>query len=148
MESTIVIPEFVDARVGPRGALESLSQEEIEKLLSSGQGGLYPLFRQCALAVLNAGSDSDNSKEIFDKYRDFDIRIVRHAWGVKLEIKNAPAAAFVDGEMIRGIKELLFSVLRDVVYIANEIVDGTRFDLSKPQSVTNAVFHILRNARQ
>ena len=147
MESTIVIPEFVDARVGPRGALESLSQEEIEKLLSSGQGGLYPLFRQCALAVLNSGSDSDNAKEIFDRYRDFDIRIVRHAWGVKLEIRNAPAAAFVDGEMIRGIKELLFSVLRDVVYIANEIVDGTRFDLAKPASVTNAVFHILRNAR-
>ena len=122
MESTIVIPEFVDARVGPRGALESLSQEEIEKLLSSGQGGLYPLFRQCALAVLNAGSDSDNSKEIFDKYRDFDIRIVRHAWGVKLEIRNAPAAAFVDGEMIRGIKEHLFAVLRDVIYTANEIV--------------------------
>src|SRR5256885_9988516 len=29
--------------------------------------------------------------------------------------QNAPAAAFVDGEMIRGIKEHLFAVLRDVV---------------------------------
>jgi predicted Rossmann-fold nucleotide-binding protein len=147
METSIVVPEFVDARVGPRGALESLSQEEIEKLLSSGQGGLYPLFRKCALAVLNAGSNIDNSKEIFDRYRDFDIQIVRHAWGVKLEIKNAPAAAFVDGEMIRGIKELLFSVLRDVVYISNEIVDSGRFNLSDSKSITNAVFHILRNAR-
>jgi predicted Rossmann-fold nucleotide-binding protein len=97
---------------------------------------------------LNAGSNIDNSKEIFDRYRDFDIQIVRHAWGVKLEIKNAPAAAFVDGEMIRGIKELLFSVLRDVVYISrNEIVDSGRFDLSDSKSITNAVFHILRNAR-
>ena len=147
METSIVVPEFVDARVGPRGALESLSQEEIEKLLSSGQGGLYPLFRKCALAVLNAGSNIDNSKEIFDRYRDFDIQIVRHAWGVKLEIKNAPAAAFVDGEMIRGIKELLFSVLRDVVYISNEIVDSGRFNLNDSKSITNAVFHILRNAR-
>ena len=135
MESTVVIPEFVDARVGPRGALESLSQEEIEKLLSSGQGGLYPLFRQCALAVLNTGSDSDNAKEIFDRYRDFDIRLLRHTWGIKLEIRNAPAAAFVDGEMIRGIKELLFSVLRDVVYIANEIVDAyNRFTEEAEQS--------------
>ena len=146
MESSIVIPEFVDARVAPRGALETLSQEEIEVLLSSGQGGLYPLFRQCALAVLNAGSDTDDAREIFDRYRDFDIRIVRHTFGVKLEIKNAPAAAFVDGHMIRGIKELLFAVLRDVVYTANEIVNNDRFDLSCPQAITNAVFHILRNA--
>lgn len=136
MESSIVIPEFVDARVAPRGALETLSQEEIELLLSSGQGGLYPLFRQCALAVLNAGSDTDDAREIFERYRDFDIRIVRHAFGVKLEIKNAPAAAFVDGHMIRGIKELLFAVLRDVVYTANEIVNNDRFDLSRPQAIT------------
>lgn len=147
METSIVVPEFVDARVGPRGALEILSQDEIAKLLSSGQGGLYPLFRQCALAVLNSGSDSDNAKEILDRYSNFDIRIVRHAFGVKLEIRNAPASAFVDGEMIRGIKELLFAVLRDVVYIANEIVESGRFDLANPQSITNAVFHILRNAR-
>ncbi len=146
METSVVIPEFVDARVGPRGALESLSQEEIENLLSSGRGGLYPLFRKCALAVLNCGSDLDNAKEIFDKYRDFEIDIVRHAWGIKLEIRNAPAAAFVDGEMIRGIKELLFATLRDVVYIWNEI-EGGRFDLTKPAAITNAVFHILRNAR-
>ncbi|MFM7627620.1 MAG: pyrimidine/purine nucleosidase domain-containing protein, partial [Gammaproteobacteria bacterium] len=59
METSIVIPESVDARVAPRGALETLSQEEMEQLLSSGQGGLYPLFRRCALAVLNAGSDTD-----------------------------------------------------------------------------------------
>ena len=147
METSIVVPELVDARVGPRGSLESLSQEEIEKLLSTGQGGLYPLFRRCALAVLNAGSDSDNAAEIFDRFKDFDVQIVRHAWGVKLEIRNAPGAAFVDGEMIRGIKELLFSVLRDVVYISNEIVESGRFDLSRPESITNAVFHILRNAR-
>jgi hypothetical protein len=146
LETSIVIPEFVDARVGPRGALESLSQEEIERLLSSGRGGLYPLFRKCALAVLNSGSNIDNAKEIFDKFRDFDVDIVRHAWGVKLEIRNAPGAAFVDGEMIRGIKELLFAVLRDVVYISNEI-EGGRFDLTKSTSITNAVFHILRNAR-
>ena len=147
METSIDIPEFVDARVAPRGALESLSQEEIEQLLSTGQGGLYPLFRQCALAVLNAGSDTDNAREIFDKYRDFDVRIVRQAWGVKLEIRNAPAMAFVDGEMIRGVKELLFAVLRDVVYTNNEIVESGRFDLTRPASITNAVFHILRNAR-
>ena len=147
VESSIIVPEFVDARVGPRGSLENLSQAEIAKLLDSSQGGLYPLFRQCALAVLNSGSDQDNVKEILERYRDFDIEIVRHARGIKLEIRNAPPQAFVDGEMIRGIKEHLFAVLRDVVFISNEIVDSGRFDLDDAASVTNAVFHILRNAR-
>ena len=139
--------EFVDARVGPRGSLENLSQGEIEKLLDTGQGGLYPLFRRCALAVLNSGASTDNAKEIFDRYRDFDIRIVRHPYGVKLEMQNAPAAAFVDGQMIRGIKEHLFAVLRDVVFISNEILESGRFDLNDSASITNAVFHVLRNAR-
>jgi predicted Rossmann-fold nucleotide-binding protein len=141
------LSDFVDARVGPRGSLENLSQSEIEKLLDTGQGGLYPLFRRCALAVLNSGAPTDNAKEIFDRYRDFQIQIVRHAWGVKLEMQNAPAAAFVDGEMIRGIKEHLFAVLRDVVFISNEIVASGRFDLNDSASITNAVFHVLRNAR-
>jgi pyrimidine/purine-5'-nucleotide nucleosidase len=146
METSIVIPEFVDARVAPSGALESLSQEEIEQLLSTGQGGLYPLFRACALAVLNAGSDTDNARDIFDKFRDFEVQILRHAWGVRLDIRNAPAQAFVDGRMIRGTQELLFAVLRDVVYTANEIVNSGRFDLSLPTSITTPGYSITSRA--
>ncbi len=138
---------MVDARVAPKGSLEQLSQQEIARLLDQGTGGLYPLFRKCALAVLNSGSDIDDARLIFEKYRNFEIEIVRVAWGIKLEIKNAPAAAFVDGEMIRGLKEHLFAVLRDVVFISNDIMQSGRFDLQSPESVTNAVFHILRNAR-
>jgi predicted Rossmann-fold nucleotide-binding protein len=147
LESSIVIPEFVDAQVGPRGSLEHLSQAEISKLLDTSQGGLYPLFRKCALAVLNSGADTDNAKEIFDRYASFDIKVVRHAWGIRLEIRNAPAQAFVDGEMIRGIKEHLFAVLRDVVFISSDIIESGRFDLKNSADITNAVFHILRNAR-
>jgi predicted Rossmann-fold nucleotide-binding protein len=147
VETTILSSDLVDARVGPKGTLEHLSQQEIAKLLDSGQGGLYPLFRKCALAVLNSGSDIDDTRRIFEKYKDFDLRIVRQAWGIKLEIKNAPAAAFVDGEMIRGLRDHLFAVLRDVVFISNEIMESGRFDLKSSPSITNAVFHILRNAR-
>jgi pyrimidine/purine-5'-nucleotide nucleosidase len=147
MEASIVIPESVDARVGPRGSLENLSQAEIDKLLDTSQGGLYPLFRSCALAVLNSGSDTDNPKEVLERYRGFDVQILRHAWGIKLQIRNAPASAFVDGQMIRGIKEHLFAVLRDVIYTDNEIANSGRFDLTQPAAITNAVFHILRNAR-
>src|SRR5690606_3794571 len=72
LEASVEIPDLVDARVGPRGSLENLSQAEMAKLLDSSQGGLYPLFRKCALAVLNTGADTDNAKEIFDRYRDFE----------------------------------------------------------------------------
>jgi pyrimidine/purine-5'-nucleotide nucleosidase len=146
-DAEIDASEFVDARVAPRGSLENLSQREMEQLQDRGQGGLYPLFRRCALAVLNSGSRSDDPTELFDKYSDFEIRIVRQPWGVKLEMKSAPAVAFVDGQMIRGVKEHLFAVLRDIVYIANEVVDSGQFDLTQPEGITNAVFCILRNAR-
>jgi predicted Rossmann-fold nucleotide-binding protein len=135
----------VDARVTPKGSLEILSQFEVAKLLDSGQGGLYPLFRRCALAVLNSGTQIDDAREIFDRYRDFDIRIVRQPWGVKLEIRNAPASAFVDGDMIQGVKEHLFAVLRDVVYTSTEIVG--RSNLGSSAGITDSVFCILRNAR-
>jgi len=147
METSVVLADAVDARVGPRGSLENLSQAEIDKLLDSSAQGLHPLFRSCALAVLNAGSESDNAQEIFERYAAFSVQIVRHAWGIKLQIANAPAAAFVDGEMIRGIKEHLFAVLRDVIYTGNEIVGAGRLAGNDPASISNAVFHILRNAR-
>ncbi|MGH8140940.1 MAG: nucleotide 5'-monophosphate nucleosidase PpnN [Steroidobacteraceae bacterium] len=145
--TSVVVPDAVDARVAPRGSLEILSQAEIDKLLDTSHTGLYALFRNCALAVLNSGSDSDNAKEIFERYGNFNVQIVRHAWGIKLEITNAPAPAFVDGEMIRGIKEHLFAVLRDIIYTANEIIGAGRLDAQDGASITNAVFHILRNAR-
>jgi predicted Rossmann-fold nucleotide-binding protein len=147
LETTVVVPDSVDARVGPRGSLETLSQAEIDKLLDTSQSGLHALFRNCALAVLNAGSETDNAKELFDHYRNFDLKIVRHAWGIKLEMTNAPPAAFVDGEMIRGIKEHLFAVLRDIIYTSNEIIGAGRLDSGDTSSITNAIFHILRNAR-
>src|SRR6202021_611272 len=93
VETTILSSDMVDARVAPKGSLEHRSQQEIARLLDSGQGGLYPLFRKCALAVLNSGGDIDDARVIFEKYRDFDLRIVRQAWGIEPETKNAPARA-------------------------------------------------------
>ncbi len=138
---------LVDARVSPTGSLENLSQREVAQLLSAGQGGVYQLFRRCALAVLSSGLQTDDIRDIFDRYQDFEIRLGRQAWGIKLEVKNAPSSAFVDGQMIRGIKEHLFAALRDLVYIHDAILGNNRFDLNDPGSITNAVYHILRNAR-
>ena len=137
----------VNARITPEGSLEVLSQLEVGSLRDHTQGGLYKVFRRCALAVLNCGSDVDNVKLVLEQFKDFDVRIIQQERGVKLQLINAPASAFVDGEMIRGIKEHLFVVLRDIVYASNEIRRNPKFDLNDSGGITNAVFHILRNAQ-
>jgi pyrimidine/purine-5'-nucleotide nucleosidase len=139
--------DFVHARVSPLGSLENLSQREVNHLLSTERSEAYQLFRRCALAVLNCGNETDDARAIFDKYKDFEIHLGRQAWGVKLQIRNAPSKAFVDGQMIRGIKEHLFAVLRDIIYIHDAVLGTQRFDLKESSGITNAVYHILRNAR-
>jgi predicted Rossmann-fold nucleotide-binding protein len=138
--------DFVDAEVWPEGSLEVLSQHEVDLLKSRGAGGLYPLLRRCMLAVLNSGSESDDAKALSQTYCDFDVGFIQQDRGLKVSLKNAPAAAFVDGTMIRGTRELLSAVLRDIVFTRNEIFDSGRFDLSSPAGISNAVFHIVRNA--
>ena len=139
--------EFIDAEVWPEGSLEVLSQFEADQLQSSGSGGLYPLLRRCMLAVLNSDSHTDDARALLRTYRDFEIGFIRQDRGLKVSLKNAPADAFVDGKMIRGTRELLSAVLRDIVFTRNEVIDSGRFDLSTSGGITNAVFHIDRNAR-
>jgi hypothetical protein len=139
--------EVVDARITPEGQLDVLSQIEVSRLLDTSQGGLYTLFRNCSLAVLNCGSSLDDGKELLERYKSFDIRVVQQERGIKLEIKGAPVSAFVDGRMIKGINEHLFAVLRDIVYVSDEIDNNSKFNMNDSEGITNAVFHILRNAR-
>jgi predicted Rossmann-fold nucleotide-binding protein len=148
-EVSVPAPEeqdSVDARVTPTGSLENLSQQEVDRLLDSSRGGLYELYRRCSLAVLNSGGETDDARAIFERYADFDIRIERKAWGIKLDLRNAPASAFVDGRMMRGIQEHLFAVLRDILYIHGEVYEHGSVELAGAQGITNAVYRILRNA--
>ena len=138
--------DVIDAQISPDGRLEVLSRQEVSKLLDSSQGGLYQTFRNCALAVLNCGSAMDDGKELLERYPDFAIRVVQEQRGIKLELKSAPAHAFVDGLMIKGINEHLFAVVRDIVYVNDEINQNSHFDLETSNGISNAVFHILRNA--
>jgi len=137
----------ISASVSPEGSLEVLSQLEVKTLLDTSAAGLYRLFRNCALAVLNSGSHTDDAREIFDTYRDFGINLMQRNQGIKLRLENAPASAFVDGRMIQGIREHLFAVLRDIIYTHNEIQGDPTFDMRRSEHITSAVFHILRNAR-
>lgn len=126
----------------PTGPLGLLSKGEVAELLDTSHSGLYKLFRNCALAVLNCGSDIDDGKQLLDQYRNFDIKIIQEERGIKLQLLNAPANAFVDDNLIQGIKEHLVTVVRDVLY-ANDLL--RQFDLDDPDQITDAVFHMLRN---
>lgn len=139
--------DVVDARISPEGRLDVLSKYEVSKLLDASQGDLYKLFRNCSLAVLNCGNSMDDGKELLERYSNFEINVIQQERGIKLEVKNAPANAFVDGKMIKGISEHLFAVLRDVVYVNNEINNNPKFDLNSSKGITTAVFHILRNSK-
>ena len=134
------------ARVTPEHSLEVLSQVEVARLAQSNDSNRYETFRRCALAVLNTGEETDNTQEILEAYKDFEIQVIQQERGIKLQIHNAPAVAFVDGEMIKGIKEHLFAVLRDLIYINNELKENRDMDLDSPIGATNGVFHIVRNA--
>lgn len=139
--------ETVNALVSPEGSLEILSSHEVNRLKDKSKGGLYRLFRQCALAVMNIGADIDDCKDLLDIHADFDIRLVPQPRGLKLELINAPAQAFVDGEMLRGIREHLFSVLRDIIYAHSILSTTPGLNQDDPETTTNLIFHILRNAR-
>jgi predicted Rossmann-fold nucleotide-binding protein len=139
--------ETIDAEVWPEGSLEVLSQVEVDQLRNQGEGGLYQLLRRCILAVLNSGGNTDDARAVLEKHRDFGLGFIQQDRGLKISLRGAPSSAFVDGIMIRGIREQLFAVLRDVVFTNNEIRESGRFDLKSSENITNAVFHILRNAR-
>ncbi|SDH62684.1 hypothetical protein SAMN05216588_1068 [Pseudomonas flavescens] len=136
----------INASVSPKGSLETLSQREVQQLRETGSGSVYALFRQCALAILNTGSHSDNAKTILEAYPDFEVKIHQQDRGIRLELLNAPADAFVDGEMIASTREMLFSALRDIVYTQSEL-ENKRVDVDSSSGLTDYVFHLLRNAR-
>jgi len=139
-------PDVIDTLISPEGRLEVLSRSEVAKLRDTSKSGLYDIFRNCALAVLNCGNYMDDGKELLERYRSFQIDVIQRERGIKLDIKGAPASAFVDGKMIKGIHEHLFAVLRDIVFVSNEIIESSKFDLSTSEGTTDAVFDILRNA--
>ena len=134
------------SRISPHGRMETLSQLEVNQLKKESESGSYDIYRRCSLAVLNVGSEVDDTKKVLEEYSDFDIRVIQQERGIKLELENAPLRAFVDGGMISGIQEHLFSVLRDIVYARSELESRAKFDLDSKSGITNAVFHILRNA--
>ena len=129
-------------QLNPVGNMNLLSQAEVDQLQQSVSSELYQLYRNCSLAVLNAGSNTDDSEEIYQKYQDFEIHVLRRERGVKIDLTNPPEHAFVDDKIIRGIRELLSTVLRDILFISSRY----KIMPTSTEDITDATFDILRNA--
>lgn len=136
--------------VSPLGSMDLLSQLEVDMLKQTASSDLYQLFRNCSLAVLNSGSQTDSSHELLSRFENFDINVLRRERGVKLELINPPEEAFVDGRIIRSLQANLFAVLRDILFVNGQLNNNERFqnlDIEDTVQLTNMVFSILRNAR-
>jgi pyrimidine/purine-5'-nucleotide nucleosidase len=137
----------VSTHIYPRGGLDVLSRTEVARLRDASSGGMHELLRRCALAVLTSGSASDDPRAARELYPDFDIQVQQQDRGVRIDLTNAPAMAFVDGDIIQGVAELLFAAVRDLAYIAIELEQEGGRDLSTSEGITDSVFGLLRNAR-
>lgn len=135
----------INAHINPKKNLRVLSKREVSQICDVSSH-TYELFRRCAFAVLNCGSNSDDYLSTVDQFNDFEIRVNQEDRGITLDVKGAPSHAFVDGEIIKGIREHLFSVLRDILYTEDSVIQSHRYDLTNSDDITNAAFHILRNA--
>ncbi|WP_419811612.1 nucleotide 5'-monophosphate nucleosidase PpnN [Bacterioplanoides sp.] len=129
----------------PKTHLRVLSRYEIQRL-KNFSGPTHELLRRCCYAVLSAGSQNDDYLDLENEFRDFDIEVTQEERGIVLKLTSPPDSAFVDDEIIRGVREQLFAVLRDVLYAQDSIIETHRFDLNNGEDITNAIFHLLRNA--
>jgi len=136
----------INARITPSGSMDILSRYEVDLLKDKHNKHLYDLFRRCSLAVLNCGVLADDSSELLAQNKHFDISVVQQPRGIKLAIKNAPETAFVDGEMIQGLRTHLFAVLRDIIYTNSVVSKEHELDLNCSDHISNFIFHLLRNA--
>ena len=146
-------------RLTPEGTcLETLSPSEIRRLFMESGNSIHPRLERCALAVLNCGSETDDVKAVLEQYNDFGLEVMRTPGGIELALHHPPASAFVAYEphengqvmvrhkIIEGIRQHIFAVLRDLVFIRSEIEGTGKFDLETSEGITDSVFLILRNA--
>ena len=130
----------------PKSALSTLTPSEVNALCVSSSSKIYSLFKQCALAVLTSGLESDDADFLTSAYADFDVHFEQSDRGIRLHLTNAPAEAFVDGELVEGLEEHLFAVLRDIIYVQNDLSWPAPDEPFNSAAASESVFKILRHA--
>jgi predicted Rossmann-fold nucleotide-binding protein len=136
-----------NVQLNPVGAMSQLSQLEVNLLSQSTDAKLYPLFRNCCLAVLYSGAEIDNSESIFSPHHDFAVNLISRERGVKIELVNPPDHAFVDGVLIKGVHEHLFSALRDLLHMGAKYSAQSLNVNPDSHYITHSVFDMLRHAQ-
>ncbi|WP_063370443.1 nucleotide 5'-monophosphate nucleosidase PpnN [Sedimenticola thiotaurini] len=144
MSKEPVFNKVVNSTIRPASHMAVLSRREIEQLRDVSGTGLHKLFRKCALAVLSSGSQVDNCEELMSMYPDFDIQVRERHQGIVLEVVNAPANAFVDDQLIEGIRYHLFSILRDILYLRD--ISSNHKQISPNAQISHEIFYRLRHA--
>ncbi len=146
-------------RITPENTgLESLSPFEIDALFETSREDARQMLKRCVLAVLNSGEETDDVKSMLARHENFSIEVIKTAGGIELELTNAPLNAFVvytQGvgkrlvsvpKLIEGLRQHMFAVIRDLVFMKSEIERTGKFDLNSSEGITDAVFLLLRNA--
>jgi len=93
--------DTVDAQISPEDNLNVLSKFEVSRLLDTSQGGLYALFRTVHSRYLVPATIWMMARSCWS------VIIFRHSGRsdgarIKLDVKGAPASAFVDGKLDQG----------------------------------------------
>ncbi len=127
------------------GVMSQLSQLEVDRLNHKTSHELYQIFRKCCLAVLSSGAEKDDFEAMFAPYKTFEVNLIRRERGVKIELVNPPEIPFVDGKLMNGVHEHLFSVLRDLLHMGAKY-ETHELDLTDSVHITHIVFDMLRNA--
>jgi hypothetical protein len=136
----IITGAYMSYQFTPVGNMNLLSQSEVDQLQHTANSHIHSLYRNCSLAVLNSGSNTDDAEVIYDRYKSFDIQVINEQRGVQIHLTNPPQHAFVDEKIIRGIKENLSAVLRDILFHHhyNKHI--------QTEDITDTIFEVLRNA--
>jgi predicted Rossmann-fold nucleotide-binding protein len=132
--------------ISPESSLELLSVNEMNWLIEQSEGEKHELLRRCVLAVLKSDYHIDNAKTMLSMHKDFDVRLSGQRRGIRFELINPPTQAFVDGEMILGMREHLSAVVRDLIYSPSLYDDAYNTRLPQGKKITDYIFKVLRNA--
>ena len=132
-------------QLSPVGWMSQLSQNEMALITDHTNTKHYQLFRNCVLAVLNSGAETDDMTSMLDKHQSFAIDLIRRERGVKIELLNPPQEVFVDGKLISGVHEHVFAVMRDLLYVES-IYPNHSTESCSGSAATDMVFDMLRHA--
>lgn len=126
--SQLVIPSATGHR------LNSITAEEINGL--NCHEALHRLFRNCALAALNAGT-KDGITTVEQHHQNFDIILTRDNAGVELLLMNPPASAI---KTLRGVPRIIEVLAEHVRSIACDLLAQPHlFPPDGPHKITDGI---------